>query len=316
MAGGVNKRAEIEYRRRRVARIKKIIITTCIILLVLPTVLSIFLMIKVFGLQKRMDEFMTQKQATEVSATADVVQAKEKTQENISGNAVSASGAAIANTIGNGNAIGTGATVPKKVYLTFDDGPGTQTAKILDVLKKYKVKATFFVTGKEDSYSRKLYKRIVKEGHTLGMHSYSHIYSDIYSSKKEFKRDLMQIYNLLYETTGVAPVYYRFPGGSSVSGTDVPVSDLIPILEGKGIVYLDWNVISPDTTQATVSKKKMIAGILEGVAAYDSSIVLLYDVADHPMTAKALPEIIKQLKNQNCELLPVDEATALIRHNS
>ncbi len=171
------------------------------------------------------------------------------------------------------------------------------------------------MTGKEDSYSKRLYKRIVKEGHTLGMHSYSHIYSDIYSSKREFKRDLNEIYTLLYETTGVAPTYYRFPGGSSVTGTDVPIHDLIPVLEEKGLVYLDWNVISPDTAHASVSKNKMITGILEGVAAYDSSIVLLYDVADRPMTVKALPEIIKQLKKQNCEILPVDEATALVRHN-
>ena len=293
-----------EFRRRRVDRIKKIIITTCIILLVLPTVLSIFLMIKVFGLQRQLDAMVSNKQETETSASSDIVLAKGKDQQAVSGNAVTASGGAV--------------DVPekKKVYLTFDDGPGTQTAKILDVLKKQKVKATFFVTGKEDAYSKKMYRRIVKEGHTLGMHSYSHIYSDIYSSKKEFKRDLNQIYKLLYETTGVKPVYYRFPGGSSVTGTDIRIQDLIPVLEAKGLVYLDWNVISPDTVHASVSKKKMIAGILEGVSAYASSIVLLYDVADRPMTAKALPEIIKQLKKQNCELLPIDEATALIRHNS
>lgn len=304
MAGGKREMTTAEFRRRRVDRIKKIIITTCIILLVLPTVLSIFLMIKVFGLQRQLDAMVSDKQETETSASSDIVLAKGKDQQAVSGNAVTASGGAV--------------DVPekKKVYLTFDDGPGTQTAKILDVLKKQKVKATFFVTGKEDAYSKKMYRRIVKEGHTLGMHSYSHIYSDIYSSKKEFKRDLNQIYKLLYETTGVKPVYYRFPGGSSVTGTDIRIQDLIPVLEAKGLVYLDWNVISPDTVHASVSKKKMIAGILEGVSAYASSIVLLYDVADRPMTAKALPEIIKQLKKQNCELLPIDEATALIRHNS
>lgn len=304
MAGGKREMTTAEFRRRRVDRIKKIIVTTCIILLVLPTVLSIFLMIKVFGLQRQLDAMVSDKQETETSASSDIVLAKGKDQQAVSGNAVTASGGAV--------------DVPekKKVYLTFDDGPGTQTAKILDVLKKQKVKATFFVTGKEDAYSKKMYRRIVKEGHTLGMHSYSHIYSDIYSSKKEFKRDLNQIYKLLYETTGVKPVYYRFPGGSSVTGTDIRIQDLIPVLEAKGLVYLDWNVISPDTVHASVSKKKMIAGILEGVSAYASSIVLLYDVADRPMTAKALPEIIKQLKKQNCELLPIDEATALIRHNS
>jgi peptidoglycan/xylan/chitin deacetylase (PgdA/CDA1 family) len=137
----------------------------------------------------------------------------------------------------------------------------------------------------------------------------------LYSSKKAFTKDLNKIYNLLYETTGIYPKFYRFPGGSSASGTEVPIEELIPVLEKKGITYLDWNVISPDTVNASISKNKMIAGILEGVAAYETSIVLFYDVADRPVTVKALPEIIKQLKEQNCELLPVDETTVLIRHS-
>lgn len=308
MAGERIGKADAEYRKKRVKRIKKIIVTTCIILLILPTVISIFLMIKVFRLQAQMNLLVAQKQ----EMSSNVVQARGK-------NADSATAAQTARPSANAGTAGTRAAVEedvKRVYLTFDDGPGTQTAKILDILKKEKVKATFFVTGKEDEYAKKMYRRIVKEGHTLGMHSYSHIYSDIYSSKKEFTRDLKSIYNLLKKTTGEPPKYYRFPGGSSYTETDVPIDDLIPVLEKMGIVYLDWNVISPDTVHASVSKTEMIDGILEGVAAYDTSIVLLYDVADRPMTVKALPEIIKQLKKQNYELLPVDEATAPIRHNS
>lgn len=67
---------------------------------------------------------------------------------------------------------------PHKVYLTFDDGPSNNTAQILDLLKKYQVKATFFVIGREDEESKALYQRIVAEGHTLAMHSYSHKYRD------------------------------------------------------------------------------------------------------------------------------------------
>ena len=59
----------------------------------------------------------------------------------------------------------------KKVYLTFDDGPSDHTAQILDILKKHKVKATFFVVGKETEHAKKMYQRIVLEGHTLAMHS-------------------------------------------------------------------------------------------------------------------------------------------------
>jgi peptidoglycan/xylan/chitin deacetylase (PgdA/CDA1 family) len=190
-----------------------------------------------------------------------------------------------------------------------------QTSKILDILKKEKVKATFFVTGKEDAAEKKLYKRIVKEGHTLGLHSYSHIYDVVYDSKKAFKKDLDQLYDYLYDVTGVHAKYYRFPGGSSTQSTDLPIQTFIDVLDEKGLTYLDWNVISPDIGTASVTKAQMVKSILEGVEQYDTSIVLMYDVADKPMTVKALPSIIKALKAEKYELLAVDEDTPLIQHN-
>ena len=63
-----------------------------------------------------------------------------------------------------------------KVYLTFDGGPDENTDKILDVLDKYGVKATFFVVGDDSKDMQEVYKRIVKDGHTLGMHSFSNKY--------------------------------------------------------------------------------------------------------------------------------------------
>ncbi len=93
-------------------------------------------------------------------------------------------------------------TEEKKVYLSFDDGPGKYTDALLDVLKENGVKATFFVIGKTDEHSLSIYKRIVDEGHTLAMHSYSHQYSKIYKSVKVFKEDLSKLSDLLYETTG------------------------------------------------------------------------------------------------------------------
>ena len=102
-----------------------------------------------------------------------------------------------------------------KVYLTFDDGPSSNTSQILDILKKYNYKATFFVIGKEDEESRELYKRIVEEGHTLAMHSYSHKYNALYDSVDSFDEDFSRIQNYLFEVTGQECLFYRFPGGSS-----------------------------------------------------------------------------------------------------
>lgn len=296
MTGDTIEKVSAEYRKKRVKRIKKIIITTCIILILLPTALSIFLMIKVFRLQNQVDTICENRQNTEHVSEMEIVQAKGKK---------TAPPAVEKDT----------QPVEKKVYLTFDDGPGTQTARILDILKKEKVKATFFVTGKEDSYSKKIYKRIVKEGHTLGMHSYSHIYGQIYESTESFSKDLDKIYKHLYKITGVYPEFYRFPGGSSTGNTKIPIQNFIQVLNQKNISYMDWNVISPDEKIPKVTKKQMVKEIVQGIARYDTSVVLMYDAEDKPMTAQALPAIIKKLKKENYKLLPIDRNTVPVRHN-
>ena len=129
-----------------------------------------------------------------------------------------------------------------KVYLTFEDGPSANTAAILDVLKEKGVQATFFVTGQEGESAHELYKRIVNEGHTLGMHSYSNKYSLLYHSEENFKEDITKLRAYLLGITGVESIYYRFPGGSSNQITNVPMENFIHYLNQEGLVYFDWNV--------------------------------------------------------------------------
>lgn len=292
MTGDTVGAASAAYRKKRVKRIKKIIVGVVITLLVLPMILSVFLLVKVNSLERDIQKLSEERARTEEESN--VVQAGEKKTEPVA----------------------TEKPVVKKVYLTFDDGPGVQTEKILDILKKQNVKATFFVTGKEDAEAKKIYKRIVEEGHTLGMHSYSHIYDIIYESKEAFSKDLDQIYKYLYEVTGVYPKFYRFPGGSSTQSTDEPIQTFIDVLNEKQLLYLDWNVISPDINNTGVTKNQMMSSITQGVEAYDTSVVLMYDVADKPMTVKVLPSIIKELKARNYELLAADESMTLIQHNN
>ena len=97
-----------------------------------------------------------------------------------------------------------------KVYLTFNSVPGDNTNDILDVLAQYDVKATFFVVGSEEEGAAEIYQRIVNEGHTIGMHSYSNQYSLIYSSTKAFKEDYVKLSDYLYELTGTRSKFYRF----------------------------------------------------------------------------------------------------------
>ena len=301
MTGNTVHAAEAAYRKKRVKRIKKIIVGTAIVLLLLPTIMCLFLLVKVHSLEKQIETI------TKVSDSS-AVQAQEKE--------VKTTKAPKKASTAEPTIKPTDDTTTKKVYLTFDDGPGSQTGKILDILKKNHVKATFFVTGKEDASSKTIYQRIVKEGHTLAMHSYSHIQDVIYDSKEAFEKDLKQINRCLYEATGVHTKFYRFPGGSSTQNTSLPIQNFIDVLKKNHYLYLDWNVISPDINNANATKEQVVTGVMQGVDAYDTAVVLMYDVADKPMTVKALPSIIKQIKAKNYELLPVDESMILIQHNN
>lgn len=301
MTGNTVHAAEAAYRKKRVKRIKKIIVGTAIVLLLLPTIMCLFLLVKVHSLEKQIETI------TKVSDSG-VVKAQEKE--------VKTTKAPKKALTAEPTIKPTDDTTTKKVYLTFDDGPGSQTGKILDILKKNHVKATFFVTGKEDASSKKIYQRIVKEGHTLAMHSYSHIQDVIYDSKEVFEKDLKQINRCLYEATGVHTKFYRFPGGSSTQNTSLPIQNFIDVLKKNHYLYLDWNVISPDINNANATKEQVVTGVMQGVDAYDTAVVLMYDVADKPMTVKALPSIIKQIKAKNYELLPADESMILIQHNN
>lgn len=301
MTGNTVRAAEAAYRKKRVKRIKKIIVGTAIALLLLPTIMCLFLLVKVHSLEKQIETI------TKVS-DSDVVKAQEKEVKTTKEPKKASTAEPTIKP--------TDDTTTKKVYLTFDDGPGSQTGEILDILKKNHVKATFFVTGKEDTSSKKIYQRIVKEGHTLAMHSYSHIQDVIYDSKEAFEKDLKQINRCLYEATGVHTKFYRFPGGSSTQNTSLPIQNFIDVLKKNHYLYLDWNVISPDINNANATKEQVVTGVMQGVDAYDTAVVLMYDVADKPMTVKALPSIIKQIKAKNYELLPVDESMILIQHNN
>lgn len=205
---------------------------------------------------------------------------------------------------------------PYKVYLTFDDGPSPNTEKILDILKEYNVKANFFVVGTESTQLRKMYRRILDEGHVLGMHSYSHKYSDIYSSTEAFTKDLDKITQLLYDETGVCPTLYRFPAGSVNDVSRVDMKELIPILEARGITYYDWNVASGDATNPMLPTDKIIENALSSIGEYDEAMILFHDLGNKTTTVEALPSIIEALLANDIPIALIDEDTMSIRHNN
>lgn len=205
----------------------------------------------------------------------------------------------------------------RKVYLTFDDGPSDNTARILDILAEYEVKATFFVVGKEGEKYQPLYNRIVEEGHTLGMHSYSHKYDEIYQSVDTYAQDLDKLRGFLYRTTGELCRFCRFPGGSSNTVSSVDMHDLISYLEEQEISYFDWNVSSGDAASAYISPEDIVKNCTEQLTSYHEAVILLHDASNKDSTVEALPELIETIQAMDkTRIVPITEDTEPIHHIS
>ena len=203
-----------------------------------------------------------------------------------------------------------------KVYLTFDDGPSENTEKILAILKKHNVNATFFVVGKTDELSRKCYKEIIDDGNTLGMHSYTHQYDSLYASVDAFSDDFHKLQDYLYDVTGEKCRYYRFPGGSSNEVSNVDMNELIDFLGEEDMVYYDWNVVSGDATSRICPADELINNVITGVKTYKTSVVLMHDATVKTTTVDALDSILTQLEAMGAEILPITDDADVIHHTA
>ena len=207
----------------------------------------------------------------------------------------------------------------KMAYLTFDDGPSINTPKILNILQSYKIKATFFVVGKTDDFSKTMYKRIVSDGHTLALHSYTHQYNKIYVSEQAFFYDLDKLQDLLVSVTGVTPKYVRFPGGSgntiSEQYSKGIMKKLTKDLLDKGYKYFDWNVSSGDAATIPESASTITNNILNGIGNKPEIIVLMHDSADKSAVVEALPQIIEGITKDGYSFSAIDDSTIPITQN-
>lgn len=202
----------------------------------------------------------------------------------------------------------------KRVYLTFDDGPSIYTGQILDILKANDIKATFFVIAREDESYWPYYTRILEEGHTLGMHSYTHDYNQVYASLDSFETDVNSLSQFLYDRTGEYPTIYRFPGGSSNTVCNVPMEECIAYLNEQGITYYDWNALNGDAVSSELPPEKLVENIMNSVRQNNTSIVLMHDMQSRHTTVESLQSLIDTLKDEGYEILPIDENTPLIQH--
>ena len=191
----------------------------------------------------------------------------------------------------------------KVACLTFDDGPSINTLKILEILRKYHIKATFFVTGNNSEFGASVYRKIIDEGHVIGNHTYSHKYNKIYVSVDSFMEDFAQLEELLQKRVGVRPKIFRFPGGSNnlvsrTTGGKKLMNSLIATLNSKGYQYFDWNVNSRDAEIILQNTQVIIDSVLESTKDKEKIIVLMHDTLAKRTTTEALPEIIEGLREQ------------------
>ncbi len=168
----------------------------------------------------------------------------------------------------------------KVIYLTFDDGPSVYTSDLLDMLDEYGVKATFFVVG---NVHPEMITQEMERGHTVGLHSYSHVYSQVYESVDAFFEDLEAIGDLVQQRTGYESRLIRFPGGSSntVSAyyTEGIMTELVDLVTEKGYCYFDWNVDSDDASSEK-DPEKIAANMIEGIEKCNISLVLQHDTKE------------------------------------
>lgn len=314
-------RAELA-RRNRIQRYKKGIIYGFLVMTILPIFTSCFLLYKVNTLEEKLDYALREDGGDYLTYHS----SKEALQENphaASGVFKQDNKQTLANMELSESNTGSGEDnlddeedskkEEKRVYLTFDDGPSIYTGQILDILKANDVKATFFVIGREEEYYD-YYKRIVDEGHTIGMHSYSHVYQDFYASEESFKEELIALNDLIYDVTGTKSEIFRFPGGSSNQVCNLPIQTYIDYLNEENIRYYDWNSLSGDAVTSGLSPEQLVENIMNDVEKNDDSIVLMHDLQTTHATVESLQLLIDTLKSEGYEILPIDEETPLIQH--
>lgn len=196
------------------------------------------------------------------------------------------------------------ADLEKVCFLTFDDGPSTNnTPKILDILKQYDIKATFFVNKKGSKYDD-LYKRIVNEGHAIGNHTATHEYDSVYTTLDGFLEEFNDLQEHVFSVTGVYPQVFRFPGGSGNTVHKSRNPNIMPLatkaLQDMGVTYFDWNVNSTDADVKLQTVENIIKNATN-TRGRSRIIVLMHDLGGKTTTPEALPQVIEELKSQGYE---------------
>jgi peptidoglycan/xylan/chitin deacetylase (PgdA/CDA1 family) len=184
----------------------------------------------------------------------------------------------------------------KVVALTFDDGPWSSTTQVLEILKKNKIKATFFWIGKHLQMYPEIAKKVVADGHTIGNHTWSHLYKSM--EPDQVKAEVDNTTASIFKKTGAKTVFFRPPGGELKNG-------LVEYAVGKKYVTALWSV-SPGDAKKGVSTEQIVSDVVKN--ARSGSVILLHDGGgDRSKTIEALPQIIVQLRAKGYKFISLPE---------
>lgn len=190
-------------------------------------------------------------------------------------------------------------TDEKILYLTFDAGyENGYTEKILDVLKKQEVTATFFLVGNYIEAEPEIVKRMVKEGHIVGNHTYSHPDMSMISSEETFRKELESLEKLYEETTGEKMMkIYRPPQGRYSEQNLMMANEMGYTTVFWSLAYVDWYEDQQPSKEEAF--KKLIPRVHPG------AIILLHSTSE--TNANVLDELITKWKEQGYEFDSLDE---------
>ena len=201
-------------------------------------------------------------------------------------------------------------------YLTFDDGPSSITNSVLDILKKYNVKTTFFVIN-SGSYNKTTLQREVNEGHTIGLHAYDHNYAIAYKDDNSYLDGIDKLRAKVKADTGFDSHYIRFPGGSSNTiskrYSKGIMSRITKTAKQRGYKYYDWNVDDDDAGSARTADD-CYNNVVKELRPNRSNIVLMHDFGTNKKILEALPRIIEYCQKNGYTMLPIDDNTPEIHH--
>lgn len=182
------------------------------------------------------------------------------------------------------------------VTLTFDDGPNAEnTSKVLDVLKRHNIRATFFLIGKNIEEHPALASRMVEEGHIVANHTYTHSSKFPLGNRYDVEREIRACSDAIHNATGRRPRLFRPPFGVTTPNIGKAIKDM-------GVITIGWSIRSYDTMQRP-TRESVVEGIIKKLR--PGAIILLHDRCDG--AEELLEMLIRECTQRGYSFVALDE---------